>query len=357
MVTASTMSTLAAAESFGPTWSGVPSAAGVVGTALGAAVLTMVMERWGRRAGLVAGYAVGAIGGILAVLSSAAAAMLVAGMLLLGFGNSAAQLSRYAATDLNSGRPGRALATVVWAGTIGAVGGPLLLAPVSDAATAAGRPAATGVFLLVIAAVAVSALTATTLPPGTRVIRSDTNPPKPPMRLALTAMLVAQIVMAAIMTAAPLDIHQRGHGLHMTGAMVSVHTFGMFALAPLTGMLCDRFGGRMLITAGLVLLTIAAAGSTVASALGVPVLALVLFLLGYGWNLAYIGGSSLISSDLPDVDQMRQQGAVESKVWGGSALATLLSTVGFAAGGYGLLAALSLGLLVVPAALLLGPRR
>ncbi|MFJ4657452.1 MFS transporter [Nocardia sp. NPDC088792] len=348
MVTASTMGTLVAADDLGPGWSGLPSAAGVVGTAIGAAALTAIMARWGRRAGLVSGYAIGTVGGVLAVLSSATVWLLIAGLLLLGVGNSAAQLSRYVAADVRPGRSGIVLAVVVWAGTIGAVGGPLLLVPVSAAATAASRPAPTGVFLLGAIAVALAALAATTLPRGSRSVLPGRPARLPPMRLPLATMLVAQIVMTTIMTAAPVAIHQHGHGLHTVGTMISAHTFGMFALAPLSGLLCDRFGGRALIATGIALLAISSVATIVVTTVGGVPLALVLFLLGYGWNLAYIGASNLISGNLPDVEQMRLEGAVESRVWGGSALATAASTAGFAVGGYGLLAALSLAALTVP---------
>ncbi|GAB0104376.1 MFS transporter [Nocardia sp. JMUB6875] len=352
MVTASTMGTLVAADALGPAWSGLPSAAGVLGTALGASGLTAVMARRGRRAGLVSGYTVGVAGGLCAVLSAVTVWLLIVGMVLLGVGNAAAQLSRYAAADLRPGRPGALLSVVVWAGTIGAVGGPLLLAPLSAAAVAVDRPAQTAVFLLGAVSVTLAALTATTLRRDTSTAPTDFPTRRPPMRLALTAMLAAQVVMTTIMTAAPLAIHEHGHGLHIVGVMISAHTFGMFALAPLSGLLCDRFGGRPLIVTGLALLAISAAGATVAGALGGPLLAIDLFLLGYAWNLAYIGASNLLAGNLPETERMHIQGAVESRVWGGSALATLASTAGYALGGYLLLAAVSLAILAIPAALL-----
>ncbi|WP_051178434.1 MFS transporter [Nocardia concava] len=361
MVTASTMGTLVAADALGPAWSGLPSAAGVLGTALGASGLTAVMARRGRRAGLVSGYAVGVAGGLCAVLSTVTVWLLIVGMVLLGVGNAAAQLSRYAAADLRPGRPGALLAVVVWAGTIGAVGGPLLLAPLSAAAQTVDRPAQTAVFLLGTVSVTVAALTATTLRRDTSTTPPETPPQRPPMRLALTSMLAAQVVMTTIMTAAPLAIHQHGHGLHIVGVMISAHTFGMFALAPLSGLLCDRFGGRPLIVTGLALLAISATAAPVAGAVGGALLAIDLFLLGYAWNLAYIGASNLLAGNLPETERMHIQGAVESRVWGGSALATLASTAGYALGGYALLAALSLIVLAVPATLLsrapMPPRR
>ncbi|MFI6865694.1 MFS transporter [Nocardia sp. NPDC050406] len=371
MVTASTMGTLVAAEAWGAAWSGLPSAAGVVGTAIGAAVLSAVMARRGRRAGLVTGYAAGTAGGVLAMFSTTTPWVLVAGMALLGMGNAAAQLSRYAAAEVGSRRSGTALAVVVWAGTLGAVGGPLLLAPMSAVASAAGYAPGAGIFALGAGAVALATLAAASLPrtdavapramtthtvaelPVTPLLPVATSPTpvvppshRAPMRLALATMLAAQAVMTMIMTAAPVAVHQHGHGLHTVGAMISVHTFGMFALAPLSGLLCDRFGGRALIATGLALLTFSSITVVIAS--GGPALALVLFALGYGWNLAYIGASHVISGNLPPIDQVRLEGTVETRVWGGSAAATVASTLLFATGGYGLVATVSLAILIVP---------
>src|SRR5512132_3695770 len=134
---ASAASTLLAAAAVGPAWSGVPNAAAVIGTSAGALALAARMARSGRRAGLVAGYATGALGALLAVVSTRTAglALLLAGMLLLGVGNAAAGLARYAAADLYPpSRQGFAVGLVVWAGTVGGVLGPNLLAPTAGAA-------------------------------------------------------------------------------------------------------------------------------------------------------------------------------------------------------------------------------
>jgi hypothetical protein len=53
---------------------------------------------------------------------------------------------------------------VVWAGTIGAVGGPAMLAPTAAAADLAGLPPLTGAFLLALFATVVAALVTTAVP-------------------------------------------------------------------------------------------------------------------------------------------------------------------------------------------------
>jgi hypothetical protein len=56
-----------------------------------------------------------------------------------------------------------------------------------------------------------------------------------------------------------------------------------------------------------------------------PLLALALFLLGYGWNLCFVGGSSVLSKELPATEQTQTEGAVDALVWSTSAIASLLS--------------------------------
>ena len=156
MAAASAVSTLVAADAMGTAWAGLPNTAGVAGTGAGAVVLSRLMSRFGRRCGLLVGYAAALEGALLAAAAVPGGniALLVAGMALLGIGNSGAQLSRYAAADLYPPeRRGVAIGSVIWAGTTGAVSGPLLMMPAQNAATAAGFSPMTGPFLLAAFAV------------------------------------------------------------------------------------------------------------------------------------------------------------------------------------------------------------
>jgi hypothetical protein len=62
---------------------------------------------------------------------------------------------------------------------------------------------------------------------------------------------------------------------------------------------------------------------------------LALFALGYGWNLCYLGGSAMLAGG------SRLESRVEAGVWAVSALATAASTWLFSAGGFLLLAVVS----------------
>jgi MFS family permease len=81
---------------------------------------------------LAAGYLTGAAGALVVVASAQVGSfgLLVAGMALFGAGNTASLLARYAAADLaEPARRGRALSTVLFATTFGAVAGPNLVEP------------------------------------------------------------------------------------------------------------------------------------------------------------------------------------------------------------------------------------
>jgi MFS family permease len=126
----------------------------------------------------------------------------------------------------------------------------------------------------------------------------------------------------------------------------------MFALSPLTGRLVDRLGARPVLVAGLVALA-AAAGATSAGPTDTAFRAAVLSLLGYGWNLCFVGGSTALAAAVPVAERTRVEGTVDAVVWGLAAVAGLLSTIVLALGGYALLTAAAGLLVLVPAVMLL----
>jgi MFS family permease len=358
MATASAVSTIVAADRIGPAWGGLPPTAGVAGTGFGAIVLSRAMSRYGRRAGLLAGYASALAGAVLAIAAVASARMplLVLGMVLLGIGNAGAQLSRYAAADLYPpDRRGAAIGSLIWAGAIGGVGGPLLLMPAQRAAAGVGWSPITGPFALAALATLGALVASLAAPRGRHVVAARTS--RAPVfrsasvRSAAATMVTAQVVMVAVMTAAPLSMHEHGRDLAAIGSMLSAHTLGMFALAPLSGRLVDRVGSRAVMVAGLA--TLAASAAFVATSPDGISLMAGLFLLGYGWNLSIVGGSGALaarpSGRVDDAgDGARAEGAVDALSWGTSTLATTASTLMFVHGGYAALATAAAILTALP---------
>lgn len=161
-IAAVTVATIVADELAGSSaWSGAPGATVVLGAALGAALLTALMTRRGRRAGLAAGYAVGVLGALVATAAIVVGSLplLLLGTVLIGFGNSSNQLSRYVSADLvPEARRASAIGLVVWGATVGAVVGPNLVSVSSDAAGAIGLPPLTGPYLVPVVFVGLAAI-------------------------------------------------------------------------------------------------------------------------------------------------------------------------------------------------------
>ncbi|KQR16089.1 MFS transporter [Cellulomonas sp. Leaf334] len=361
IATTSTVAALVMVDALGPAWGGVPGTAAVIGTGLGALLVTVLTHRAGTRTALRLGYlatTLGAAAGAVAV-PVGNVVLLVGGMLLIGLGNAAAQLSRYAAAELvPARRRGSAIALIVWAGTVGAVGGPLLLLPTAHLADALGRPALSGAFLLsipagLLAALAVSGLDTTRRPrtgprvPVRTIVRS------PAGRDGLAVMVTGQVVMAAVMTSVPVQLHLHHHGLDVVGLVLAAHTLGMFVLSPVTGRLVDGRGAVPVMVLGLATLLVAtivaASGALLPQAVG-------LFALGYGWNLCFVGGSASLAVGLPAELRADVEGSVEAVVWISAAAGTLTSTVVLALAGWSALTLAAGAVVVVPGLLLLRDR-
>jgi MFS family permease len=155
----------------------------------------------------------------------------------------------------------------------------------------------------------------------------------------------------------PLHLSDHGHGLGTVGLVLSAHTFGMFALSPITGRLTDRFGSPWVIAAGLGTLAVAAVLAALAPADGGALLTLALFLLGYGWNLGFVAGSALLTRGLALAERTRVQGIADGLIWSTAALASLSSGVIVAEASYTVLGLLAVALLVAPSLLLLARGR
>jgi MFS family permease len=345
---------------------GVPAAAVVLGAALGATILGVVMGRWGRRTGLAAGYGVAVLGALVAIAGIVFLSLpiVLLGSLAVGFGNSSNQLSRYAAADLYpSHRRASAIGIVVWAATVGAVVGPNLVEPSSGVAVALGLPRIAGPFLVPAVLVALAGLLSFMfLRPDPRELADDSarrdGPDlpaaaigeivrRPAVALAVLALVASQFVMVLIMTMTPLHMTDHGHALASVGLVISAHTFGMFALAPISGRLTDRFGSVPVILTGTALIAVSGILSALAAPEGELMLLVALFLLGWGWNLGFVAGSALLTGGVSAVERARVQGLGDALIWSTAAIASLGSGVLLDGAGFaslGILGAIIIGL-------------
>ena len=179
---------------------------------------------------------------------------------------------------------------------------------------------------------------------------------RPAVLAAITALVFGQVVMVLIMTMTPLHMTQHGHGLAAVGFVISGHTFGMFALSPISGRLTDRYGSPVVIAAGLAVLAISSVLAAVAPPEGGALLFIALFLLGYGWNMGFVAGSALLTHGLAIPERTRLQGFTDAFIWSSAAAASLSSGLVVDWAGYATLGLIGAGLIAIPAIVLLGTR-
>jgi MFS family permease len=378
-IAAVTVATIAAADLLGSrTLAGAPGATVVLGAAVGAVLLSALMARRGRRLGLTSGYLVGVVGALVATAAVLGRSfpLLLFGTLLIGFGNSSNQLSRYAAADMvPSARRASAIGIVVWAATVGSVIGPALVPIAGEMAVQAGLPLLAGPYLVPVLFVGLAAVISFALlrpdpyelayvepdevaSPGSAVVRPILEIlRRRGVAAAIVALIVGQAVMVLIMTMTPLHMTEHGHDLGAVGIVLSAHTLGMFALSPVSGRLSDRFGAVPTILAGLAVLVVASVMAAVAPPDGGLVLLVALFLLGWGWNLGFVAGSAMLSEHLEIHERTRVQGVADALIWSASAAASLGSGLIMAATGYTALGILGAGAIAIPVLVLRANRR
>jgi len=313
-------------------WGGIATATVTIGTALGAQVLTRRMRRRGRRPGLVQGYATAVFGSLVAAVGVQLGSLPVflLGLLAFGQGQASNLLARYAATDLAPVEAkSRAMSRIVFASTFGAVGGPLLIAPGEHLAEhVLGLDRYAGPWLLAAVFFAGSAVnTALRLRPDPLVVAGGLVPDgplggPPPLatavrlalsspagRLGLASMVVSQAAMVAVMTMTPVHLKSHGHE-SLSAYVISLHIAGMYAFSPLVGRFADRAGRVAAVSAGAAVL-VAGTGLAAIAGDGEALLFPALWLLGVGWNLGLIGGSTLLSESVPASQRVTVQGSAD----------------------------------------------
>ncbi|MGW2675429.1 MFS transporter [Streptomyces sp. NPDC001436] len=355
--------------------SGFASTASVIGTALVSLPLAALTTARGRRAGLLAGYAIGTLGAALVVLAASVKSfpLLMLGMAAFGAASAANLQARFAAADLAApDRRARAISMVVWASTLGAVLGPNLSAPASDSFAGTSIPQTAGPFVW---AAAVFVLTATLLgvllrpdplltaralaAPGeetrqSRSLRAGVAAVRasPRARLALLTVAVSHTTMVSIMVMTPVDLGHHGAGLKLVGLVISGHIAGMFAFSPVMGWLADRLGRFSVIGLAAGLLSLAAllagtaGGNHAQSAAG-------LFLLGLGWSAGMVSGSALLTDSVPQPARAAVQGLSDLTMNAAAGVGGAAAGLVMSQAGYGWLNAIGAALLLPMAALAL----
>ena len=367
----------------GPGLSGLPSALFTGGSALAAIAVGKLSQARGRRPGLAAGFAVGALGalGIVAATALESLPLLFASFVIYGSGTATNLQARYAGADLaTDATRARSLSYVLLGTTAGAVAGPNLVGPTGGVAEALGLAPLAGPFLLAAAAYGGAALVISLLlrpdpllearrmeiaaaeaaltssssslssSPPSSLSSSSPSPAAAaadgaeqpavapvPTRIwtadvitGVVVMALTQFVMVGLMTMTPVHMRAHDHTVTVVGVVISLHVAAMFLPAPLSGLLVDKFGTRAVaVSAGLVLL---AAGGLAALAppQSTALVALALILLGLGWSLGLVAGTTVLTTSVPTTVRASVQGQADVAVALSGAAGGLLSGLVFA---------------------------
>ncbi len=346
---------------------GAPAAAFQFGGAGTAILVGWMLGRLGRRRGMTVAALLGTAGmaGAALAVAGGAFAWLLPALVLAGTGNAAVRLARFTAAEIvPHARRGRAVAIVVTGGTVGSVVGPAIVAPSGAWSAALGWGTLTGPFVaatvfLILAAASFHLLLRpepsrlavrreAPHPTGDDASTSEGAEPLPARPLgtllrdpgvatAIATLVLAQGVMVMLMAITSLHMDRHDHALSLISLVISGHTLGMFAFSIVSGIFVDRFGRLPVLVAGGAVLLL----STVLAPLSpgfVPIF-VALFLLGYGWNLAYVAGSALLADHLSAREATSTQGLNDFAMGTVSATASLLGGVVFAAYGFGVMSA------------------
>lgn len=315
-------------------YAGIPAALITLGSAAAAFLVGRLSQRFGRRAGLAAGFLAGGIGAIGIVFAAVAnhLPLLYISLLVYGAGMATNLQARYAGTDLaQPDQRARAVSMAMVSTTFGAVAGPNLVDVMGRFAASIGVPALAGPFILAGAAFTLAGLVLLAwLRPDPfivakaiaeaqktdRVKVSESSSTGTAMSnrgiiVGTTVMVLTQIVMIAIMTMTPVHMKHHGHSLREVGLVIGIHIAAMYLPSLVTGVLADKLGRTIMSYASGITLLLAGMLAAWAPPDSMAALIVALALLGIGWNFGLISGTAQIIDATPEHIRAKTQGTVD----------------------------------------------
>ncbi len=313
----------------------LPIATYSIGSLLMLYPASMIMQRFGRRAGFLAGAELGFIGALIGVYAIYQQSFMLfcVSAAFTGFYQAFANFYRFAAAD--TGRPGiraKAVSWVMLGGLASAILGAQFVVQTKDLlapAFYAGAFLATS--LLAILSMLVLYFVDVPHSPVHRYDNPDGEAPRPlreilrqkKIRIAILTGTISHGVMMFGMTAAPIAMMACNHSVGAVAGVIQIHLLAMYLPGFFTGHLINRFGVERIMLVGLVLLVIA--GSIASFGVELSRFALAMGLLGLGWNLSFVGATTLLTQCYRPSERGLVQGFNELVVFGFVALAALMA--------------------------------
>jgi MFS family permease len=294
--------------------------------ALAALPAGRLMDRLGRVPVIAGGFGAGALGCSLVALGCSldASPLVIVGFGLVGAMNGAVLLARTAAADMvPPERRARAISYVLFGALFGAALGPLVFRPLF-----AGKDLELDALVvpwLVAAAMALAGLVvALLIRPDPRTIALELEraadqgaPPAPaaPLRTilrrpgvpsAVVGALASFAVMVGVMNLTGYIVVGHHHEQADVFTVISLHIVGMYALVLVIGRLVDGFGRHRSLIVGLAIMAVST--TLLAWVESVAGTSVSLFLLGLGWNVAYVAATAELVTHAAPVERGRLVG-------------------------------------------------
>lgn len=338
-----------------PALATLPLSLSIIGVAATSLPAALLMQRIGRRRAFVGSACVATLAALLCAWSVANAAFLgfcIAGF-LLGCNMAFVQQYRFAATEyVDPQHSGQAVATVILGTLVAALLAPSIGALARDLG---GWPEFTGSYVVLAGLCLVAALILSRLDDPAPRAAPDPGGARPlgqmareaDFRLAVVAGIAAYAVMSFIMTATPISMHVHdGFTSAETTTVITAHLLGMYLPSLLSPWLIERLGIRRMMLAGVVAM---GACIVISAAIGHAFVHYFvgLVLLGLGWNLLFVAGTTLLTTTYQPGERFRAQGFNDLVVFGSQGLASLLAGAAMQTLGWQALNLASAPLLVV----------
>ena len=314
-----------------PCFATLPISLIVMGSMLSANPLSLIMQKYGRRAGFLLGTLGGASGGIIGCIGLYLSdfSIFLIGSFLSGIYMSAQGFYRFAATDTASkGFKPKAISYVMAGGLISAIIGPQLVKLTSSSLIIPFLGTYLSVILLNLIGAFLFLYLKIPLPRpeqnkyyGSRSYAQILKTPE--LLVAIICAMVAYALMNLVMTSTPLAVVGCGFTESNAADIVSMHVLAMFIPSFFTGHLKVRFGNIKIITAGLLILSVS--GIVALSGISLANFSIALVLLGIGWNFGFIGATSLLANSHAPEERGKIQGLNDFIVFGGVTVASLAS--------------------------------
>lgn len=316
-----------------PEWATLPVSMGILGVAATTIPAAMLMQAIGRKRTFILGAVLAGLSalGVAWAVTQRDFALFCLTIFIMGANMACVQQYRFAAVEFVPVERASVAISVVMCGVLFAAFGGPQLALAARHWIPGTEYAGSFVAVALLHVIGIALLTRIETPPM-RATRSD-EPARPLARIArqpqfLVAVLAGvcgYAVMSFIMTATPLSMHVvDGLSVVDTKWVIQSHLLAMFVPSLASGWLIGRLGVKPMMSLGVVLMSLCIG----IAALGSHHLMHYwwgLVLLGAGWNLLFVAGTTLLTTTYRPSERFKAQAVNEFAVFGSQALASVLA--------------------------------